>query len=126
MYRKFRYEMRPSAKMAVGAQDPREQRTENWEQSGGDLRLMGSCGLLQAGTPAVVAVGLDRCGGDTSVEVGHAVDEGTLGGDVVVVALGAREVEDEWRLLGLEFLLDGGESAEKSLSEIGEDGGAAS
>jgi hypothetical protein len=62
--------------------------------------------LLRVGRPAVAGVGRDRLG-DASVEVGHAIDEGTLGGDVVV-ALGAREVEDEWRLFAFELFVDGG------------------
>src|SRR5690348_17310473 len=62
-----------------GRRSRRSQRPE--KQSGGDLRLMRSFGLLRVGRPAVAGVGRDRLG-DTGVEVGHAIDEGTLGGDV--------------------------------------------
>ena len=79
--------------------------------------------MLRVGRPAVAGVGRDRLG-DTGVEVGHAVDEGALGGDIVVT-LGAREVEDEWRLFAFELFVDGGEGAEQETARVGHDGAAA-
>jgi len=90
------------------------------------LRLCESFGLVRVGSVTVVAIGRDG-GGGASGEFGHTVDEVALGGDDVVVALGAREVEDELlRLIEtIELAFDGGEGAEKGLAEIGQDGGTA-
>src|SRR5207245_1044071 len=91
------------------------------------LRLRESFRLVRVGSVAVIAIGLDRVCRDPSAGFGHTVDEVALGGDDVVVALGAREVEDELlRLIEtIELAFDGGEGAEKGLAEIGQDGGAA-
>jgi len=41
------------------------------------------------------------------------------------VAAGAREIDDDLSLVGAGFVLDGGESAEEEIANVGEDGGAA-
>ena len=56
----------------------------------------------------------------------YALIESTLGA-LGPVALGARQIEDDWLLFlhGIEFTFDGGEGAEKQTAGVGHDGAAA-
>ena len=55
-------------------------------------------------------------------------DVGSGHGFILSVALGAGEVDDDLGFVfefGMEFVLDGGESAEEEIAGVGHDGGAA-
>lgn len=120
----------------------RDQRTENREQRNrerrsSDFGLTGVIGFVRGGRPAG---GLGGCG-DESASGGPAVDHGVAGilhelgfsspfgngaGNIHdVVALGAREVEEDLVVVRIEFLVDGVEGAEKKAAGISHDGAAA-
>jgi hypothetical protein len=58
--------------------------------------------------------------------VAHVLNVGRAQASLRLIVLGARSVEDNLRALGRLHALDGGESAEELIGDVGENGGTAS